>query len=73
MFDKVKRVLANNLGVQEDEITLETRLFEDLGVDSMDLFNLIDVLEAAFQVRISEYNDINTVKDIVDVLNSLCK
>lgn len=73
MFDKVKRVLADNLGVQEDEITLETRLFEDLGVDSMDLFNLIDVLEAAFQVRIAEYGNINTVQDIVDMLSSLRK
>lgn len=73
MFEKVRQVLAKTLGVDEEEITLETRLFEDLGVDSMDLFNLIDVLEAYFSVRISENNDINTVEDIVNVLNELIK
>lgn len=73
MFERVRKVLAENLGVPEEEITLETRLFEDLGVDSMDLFNLIDVLEASFHVKIAEYSNANTVEDIVDMLNHLGK
>lgn len=71
MFERVRKILAKNLGINEEDITLETRLYEDLGVDSMDLFNIIDIMEEEFGVRIPESNDINKVQDIIELLSSL--
>ncbi len=71
MFERVRKILAKNLGINEEDITLETRLYEGLGVDSMDLFNIIDIMEEEFGVRIPESNDINKVQDIIELLSSL--
>lgn len=71
MFERVRKILAKNLGINEVDITLETRLYEGLGVDSMDLFNIIDIMEEEFGVRIPESNDINKVQDIIELLSSL--
>lgn len=71
MFERVRKILAKNLGINEEDITLETRLYEDLGVDSMDLFNIIDIMEEEFGIRIPESNDINKVQDIIELLSSL--
>lgn len=65
MFEKVQQLLADNLGVEADSIHSDTRLYEDLGVDSIDLFNLIDVFESSLGVRIGENQSIKTVCELV--------
>lgn len=66
-FDKVKEIIAEELGVSEDEITLETS-FEDLGADSLDLFQIINTLEEEFGIEFDndESSEIKTVGDAVD-------
>ena len=49
-FDKIKEIIAEQLGVSEDEIAMETT-FEDLGADSLDLFQIITELEDAFDME----------------------
>ncbi|WP_455151386.1 phosphopantetheine-binding protein [Schaalia odontolytica] len=66
MFEKVQQLLADNLEVEAASINLDTRLYEDLGVDSIDLFNLIDVFESSLGVRIGENQSIKTVSELVE-------
>jgi acyl carrier protein len=64
IFEKIKGVIASQLGIEEDEIKLETS-FEDLGVDSLDLFQIIIELEEQFSVQIEDAESIKTVEDAV--------
>ncbi|MCM0650318.1 acyl carrier protein [Clostridium swellfunianum] len=64
IFEKIKGVIASQLGIEEDEIKLETS-FEDLGVDSLDLFQIIIELEEEFGIQIEEAESIKTVQDAV--------
>jgi acyl carrier protein len=64
VFEKIKGVIASQLGIEEDEIKLETS-FEDLGVDSLDLFQIIIELEEQFNVQIEDAESIKTVEDAV--------
>lgn len=69
VFEKIKSVIVNQLGVEEEEIKLETS-FEDLGVDSLDLFQIIIELEEEFDIQIEEAESIKTVEDAVKYVES---
>lgn len=69
IFEKIKAVIVNQLGVDEDEVKLETS-FEDLGVDSLDLFQIIIELEEEFNVQIEDAESIKTVEDAVNYIES---
>lgn len=76
MYDiesRVKDILAKKLGI--DELTLESSLIKDLGLDSLDYIELIMALEEEFHIKISdEYAEsIFRVKDIVFYVDSLLK
>lgn len=75
MFDKIKAIIANELGVNESKITLEARLAEDLGADSLDAVELIMAIEDEFGIEVSdeESKKIHCVKDIVDYVESVTK
>ncbi|MDD4436727.1 MAG: acyl carrier protein [Tissierellia bacterium] len=70
MLEKVKEILVEELDVEEDSITLESKIKEDLGADSLDLFELINRLEDELNVTIEEddYGKLITVGDIVNYL-----
>lgn len=67
IFEKIKGVIASQLGIEEDEVKLETS-FEDLGVDSLDLFQIIIELEEQFGVQIEDAESIKTVEDAVNYI-----
>ncbi|MCK9470750.1 MAG: acyl carrier protein [Bacilli bacterium] len=71
IFEKVKKLIASELNIKEDEIKLESSLTQDLGADSLDAVELIMAIEEEFDVQVSddEAQNIRTVKDIVDYLN----
>lgn len=70
ILEKVKEILVEELDVEEDSITLESKIKEDLGADSLDLFELINRLEDELNVTIEEddYGKLITVGDIVNYL-----
>lgn len=69
VFEKIREVIVEQLGVEEDEVTIETS-FDDLGVDSLDLFQIIIELEEAFNVRIEDAEIIKTVEDAVTYIEN---
>ena len=70
IFDKLVKIMAEQLGVQQQDISMETMLRDDLAVDSLDLYNLGMVLEDEFNIELpqDEMNDIETVEDVVKML-----
>ncbi len=72
MLDKIKEIIAEQLGVEEDEIALETSFKEDLGADSLDLFELTMALEEEYDIEIpaEELGEIEKVNDVVEYLKS---
>ena len=73
VYAKLKEVLAAQLGVDEDSITPETNIVDDLGADSLDLVELISTLEEEFNLMITDdrVRELYTVKEIVDFLETL--
>ena len=71
VFEKVKAILVEELDVEEDKVTLDSSIKDDLGADSLDLFELINKIEDELDVTIEEedYGKLATVGDIVNYLN----
>ncbi|HEY2030081.1 MAG TPA: acyl carrier protein [Myxococcales bacterium] len=68
---KVKGIIAEQLGVGEDEIKAESAFIEDLGADSLDIVELVMAMEEEFEVEIpdEEAEHIKTVQDAVNFIN----
>jgi acyl carrier protein len=75
IFEKVKDIIAEELGIEADDIKMESDLTDDLGADSLDAIELIMEIEAQFDIEIadSEATKIKLVSDIVEYLESLEK
>ena len=65
VFEKIREIIADQLGKEIDEITMETRVKEDLAADSLDLFQIINEIEDEFYVKIEDAESIQTVADAV--------
>jgi len=65
---KVKEIIAEQLGINEEDITLDSSLSDDLGADSLDIVEVVMALEEEFETEISdaEVDKMDTVKDFVD-------
>ena len=72
VFDKVKETLCDQLDVEEDAVTAEANIVDDLGADSLDFVDLVMSLEDEFNVEIpdEDVEGIKTVGDIVKYLES---
>ena len=68
IFEKIREIVVEQLGVNEEDVKLETRFIEDLEADSLDLFQVIMELEDAFDVKVEEVDNIKTVSDAVNVI-----
>lgn len=73
MLEKIKALLAEELGVNAEEITAETSFKEDLGADSLDLFELVTNLEEEYNIEIpaEELENLTTVGKVIDYLKSV--
>ena len=69
---KVKSIIAEQLGVGEDEIKFESAFIEDLGADSLDIVELVMAMEEEFEVEIpdEEAENIKTVGDAINYINT---
>jgi len=67
---RVKEIVAEQLGVDESQVTNEASFMDDLGADSLDTVELVMALEEEFDIEISDENaeKIQTVQDAVDYL-----
>lgn len=72
VFEKVSEILASQLDVEESDITMETKLVDDLKADSLDLVDLIITFEDEFGIEFpeEETENIKTVGDIVNYIET---
>lgn len=71
-LEKVKSLIASQLGISADSINENSRLIEDLGADSLDTVEMLMTLEEEFGIQIpdEEAMELTTVKSIVDMIDS---
>ncbi|MBE5922413.1 MAG: acyl carrier protein [Lachnospiraceae bacterium] len=65
VFEKVKEIIVEQLGKDEDEVTLQTSVKDDLDADSLDLYQIITEIEDEFGVQFDDPEAIETVEDVV--------
>ena len=72
VFDKIKDIIVEQLDVEEDAVTMEASITEDLGADSLDVVDLVMSIEESFDVEIpdEEVENIKTVGDIVKYIEN---
>jgi acyl carrier protein len=69
IFDKIKEIIVEQLGVEPDIVTMEASFIDDLDADSLDIVELIMALEEEFDMEIpdEEAEKISTVGDVIDL------
>ncbi|MBU5472954.1 acyl carrier protein [Roseburia sp. MSJ-14] len=70
MLERMKEIIAEQLSVEAEEIKMETSFKEDLGADSLDLFELVMALEDEYSVEIPS-EDLEKLLTVGDVVNYL--
>ena len=70
VFDKVKEIIVEQLGVVDTSVTMEASFIDDLGADSLDIVELIMALEEEFDIEIpdGDAEKVVTVGDVVDYI-----
>ena len=70
MLDEMKKMIAEQLNCDENEITADTSFKDDLGADSLDLFELVMAFEEAYNVEIpsEDLEKLETVGDVMDYI-----
>ncbi len=70
VFEKVKKIIVNQLGVADTAVTLEASFIDDLGADSLDIVELVMALEEEFDMEIPDEDaeKVVTVGDVVDYI-----
>ena len=67
IFEKVKKIIADKLDVEEDKITPESSFLDDLGADSLDIVELIMELEEEFGIEIPD-EDAEKIRTVADAV-----
>ncbi len=72
VFEKIKKMLAEQLDANAEEMTMETKIDEDLGADSLDVVELLMSIEDEFEVEIpdEEIENLKTIGDVVEYIQS---
>ena len=68
-FEKIQAIIVDQLGKEEEEVQLTTRLKEELDADSLDLFQIINDIEDEFDVKIDTEEGLETVQDLVNYVD----
>ena len=71
-FEKLKKIIAEVLNVDPDEITMETTFQDDLGADSLDVYQIIMGIEEEFDIEIpaETAEQVTTVEDAVEMIKN---
>ncbi|MBO4793168.1 MAG: acyl carrier protein [Deltaproteobacteria bacterium] len=69
--ERVKQLVADQLGVEEDQVTEEASFMDDLGADSLDTVELVMALEEEFEIEIPDEDaeKVRTVQDAIDYIS----
>lgn len=72
VFEKIKEIVSQQLGVDADEITMDSTFVEDLGADSLDVVELVMAMEDEFDLEIDEEeaDGISTISDVVEYIKA---
>ena len=72
MLDKIKSIVVDQLGVDEDQVTEDASFVDDLGADSLDTVELIMAFEEEFDIEIPDEDaqKIKTVKDVMEYIEA---
>ena len=72
MLDKIKSIVVDQLGVDEDQVTEDASFVDDLGADSLDTVELIMAFEEEFDIEIPDEDaqKIKTVKAVIEYIES---
>ncbi len=75
IFEKIRDIIVEQLGVDAEEVTLESKFIDDLGADSLDIVELIMALEEEFDMEIPDEDaeKISTVGDVVEYIKAHSK
>ena len=70
LFEKIKEILVEQLGVDEEDVTMDASFIDDLGADSLDIVELIMAMEEEFEIEISEEDaeNISTVGSAIEYI-----
>lgn len=69
LFEEIREVICEQLGIEKEEVTLETT-FDELGADSLDLFQIVIELEEKYEIQIEEVESLKTINDAVEYVKS---
>ncbi len=67
-FDKIKELIVDQLDVEEDKVTMEANIQDDLGADSLDIVDLVMSVEDEFEVKIED-DDVESIKTVGDIVH----
>ena len=72
IFEKIVKILSAQFKAEEEDITMETDIIEDLGADSLDVVDIIMAIEDEFKVEVpdTEVENIKTVGDVVNYIEN---
>ena len=70
--EKVKKIVMEHLGIEENKISLDSKFIDDLGADSLDTVELVMAFEEKFDIEIPDdaAETISTVQNAIDFINS---
>ncbi|KRM88886.1 acyl carrier protein [Liquorilactobacillus vini] len=66
IFNKVKKIVAEQLDVDQDKIKLEADIKDDLDADSLDVFEIMNELEDDLDIKLEADENVKTIKDVVE-------
>lgn len=66
IFNTVKNITVDELDVDEDRVTMNARIKDDLDTDSLDVFEIMNELEDKFEIELDADEGIETISDVVD-------
>lgn len=75
LFDKIKKIIVEQLGIDEDKVTMDASFIDDLGADSLDMVELIMAIEEEFEIEVpeEEAENIVTVSDAINYISAKTK
>ncbi|MBP0979055.1 MAG: acyl carrier protein [Oscillospiraceae bacterium] len=68
VFEKIKKILCDQLDVEEENITIESNISDDLGADSLDIVDLVMSIEEEFDLEFQD-EQIDNFKTVGDIVN----